>query len=175
MTDHQEYQALKKPLQPLEGKILAGDAAKKSESLREMAIITHEFTKSLVQQHEKALFREMVGQGQCVPVVETVEDFGRLIREASERLMEAERGGGVGDRLAIIHPHRMDWYTRKEAFEPLNTYIGDVTPYKGEIGRIKILGYMTRIIVSTFGRKNEEYLMNEALMHPKWPEGGGQI
>ena len=147
-----EYRTLKKPLKPLEGKILAGDAAKRYESLR-----------------------EMVGQGKCVPVAETVEDFGRLIREASERLMEAERGGGVGDRLAIIHPHRMDWYTRKEAFEPLNTYIGDVTPYKGEIGRIKILGYMTRIIVSTFGRKNEEYLMNEALMHPKRPKGGGKF
>lgn len=170
-----EYRTLKKPLKPLEGKILAGDAAKRYESLREMANITHEFTKSLVKQHEKALYREMVGQGKCVPVAETVEDFGRLIREASERLMEAERGGGVGDRLAIIQPNRMDWYTRKEAFEPLNTYIGDVTPYKGEIGRIKILGYMMRIIVSTFGRENEEYMMNEALMHPKWPEGGGQI
>ena len=175
MKGHHEYRALKKPLKPLEGKILAGDAAKRSESLRDMAIITHEFAKSLVQQHEKALFREMVGQGRCVPVAETVADFGRLIREASERLMEAERGGGVGDRLAIIHPHRMDWYTRKEAFEPLNTYIGDVTPYKGEIGRIKLLGYMTRIIVSTFGREKEEYLMSEALMHPKWPKGGGQI
>lgn len=92
-------------------------------------------------------------------------------------------GSGGFPLAGAINGIRPVWSSEIEAYPmrvtearfPDVKQLGDVTPYKGEIGRIKILGYMTRIIVSTFGRENEEYLMSEELMHPKWPEGGGKI
>ena len=79
------------------------------------------------------------------------------------------------DHYVLIYSQKVVEIAMKQPdFEPLHTYIRKIDkPYNGEVGRLRVLGRLCRIIQSESLGMNAAYVMrDDTLMYPDYRRGG---
>lgn len=95
------------------------------------------------------------------------------IEQAVRRLEEAHKE--PPDAYVLIWPPKIVELAKKQPdYEPLEAYIEKIDqPYKGEVGRLRVLGRLCRIIQSEGLGMNAAYVMrDDTPMYPDYLRGG---
>lgn len=99
--------------------------------------------------------------------LEQIEQAVRSLEEAYRKLPE--------DHYILVYPPKVVALAQMQPdYEPLETYIEKIDkPYKGEVGRMRVLGRLCRIVeAGTLGRDVGYVMRDDTLMYPDFLRGG---
>lgn len=96
------------------------------------------------------------------------------ILQAVRRMEEAYREPPKDHYVLVYPPKVVELAKRQPDYEPLETYIEKIDkPYNGEVGRLRVLGRMCRIVeAGTLGREVGYLMRDDTLMYPDYLRGG---
>lgn len=96
------------------------------------------------------------------------------IEQAVRRLEDAYSKPPKDHYVLVYPPKVVELAKRQPDYEPLGTYIEKIDkPYKGEVGRMRVLGRMCRIVeAGTLGREVFYVMRDDTLMYPNYLRGG---
>ena len=96
------------------------------------------------------------------------------ILQAVRRMEEAYRKPPKDHYVLVYPPKVVELAKRQPDYEPLETYIDKIDqPYKGEVGRLRVLGRLCRIVeAGTLGREVGYVMRDDTLMYPDFLRGG---
>jgi hypothetical protein len=96
------------------------------------------------------------------------------IEQAVRRMHEAYSKPPRDHYVLIYSPKVVEMAKQQPDFEPLETYIKKIDkPYKGEVGRMRVLGRLCRIVeAGTLGREVGYVMRDDTLMYPDYLRGG---
>jgi hypothetical protein len=96
------------------------------------------------------------------------------IEQAVRRMHEAYSKPPRDHYVLIYSPKVVEMAKQQPDFEPLETYIKKIDKqYKGEVGRMRVLGRLCRIVeAGTIGREVGYVMRDDTLMYPDYLRGG---
>lgn len=97
----------------------------------------------------------------------------KQIEQAVRKLHEAYSKPPVDHYVLVYSPKVVAMAKMQPDYEPLETYIDKVDkPYKGEVGRLRVLGRLCRIIQSEGLGRNAAYIMrDDTIRYPDYLRG----
>lgn len=98
------------------------------------------------------------------------------IKQAVRKIHEAYSKPPEDHYVLIYPPKVVAMAQRQPDFEPLETYIKKIDkPYDGEVGRMRVLGRLCRIIQSEGLGMNAAYVMrDDAIRYPDYLRGNAE-
>lgn len=96
------------------------------------------------------------------------------IEQAVRKLHEAYSKPPLDHYVLVYSPKVVAMAKMHPDYEPLETYIDKIDkPYKGEVGRLRVLGRLCRIIQSEWPGTNAAYVMrDDTIIYPDYLKGG---
>lgn len=96
------------------------------------------------------------------------------ILQAVRRMEEAYRKPPKDHYVLVYPPKVVELAKQQPDYEPLESYIEKIDkPYNGEVGRLRVLGRLCRIIQSEgLGMKTAYVMRDDTLMYPDYLRGG---
>ena len=99
----------------------------------------------------------------------TLEQLEQAVRRLEEAYKEPP-----GAYVLIWPPKIVELAKKQPDYEPLESYIEKIDkPYNGEVGRLRVLGRLCRIVeAGTLGREVGYVMRDDTLMYPDYLRGG---